>query len=134
MGLLIETSSHVALALATHPLFAAAVMTAFGAHAVVWGTTSMTVRQRAVPERLLGRVTSVYLLGGVGALAIGTVIGGAVAQRWGVIAPFWFAAVGAAITTALIWRSIANVASVAEAADEPPAPPAEAGPVRTTAG
>lgn len=133
VGLLIETSTHAALALTTHVAVAAAVMTLFGAHAVVWGTTSTTVRQRAVPERLLGRVTSVYMLGSVGAIVVGTAIGGGVAQRWGILAPFWFAAAGAAVTTALIWRSLTLVAHAADVGDAD-SPPETAAPARSTGG
>ena len=66
-------------------------MTLFGIHAVVWGTTSTTVRQRAVPSAYLGRVTSVYMLLNVGGAAIGSILGGLIAQRLGISAPFWFA-------------------------------------------
>jgi hypothetical protein len=31
------------------------------------------------------------------------------AQRWGILAPFWFAGAGAAVTTLLVWRSISHV-------------------------
>ena len=114
VGLLIETATHLVLGLTTEALVAAAVMALFGAHAVVWGTTSTTVRQRAVPDALLGRVTSVYMLGSIGALAVGTLIGGALAQQFGILAPFWFAFAGSAVTTALVWRSLTNVAHAAE--------------------
>jgi predicted MFS family arabinose efflux permease len=130
VGLVIETLTHLSLALTSTAWVAAAVMTIFGAHAVIWGTTSTTVRQRAVPERLLGRVTSVYMLGSIGAIAIGTLIGGGLAQRWGILAPFWFAFVGSAITTALIWRSLTYVAHAADIPDDdPPPPPPAAWPV-----
>jgi MFS family permease len=66
VGLLIETLTHLALALTRSQWVALVVMAVFGAHAFVWGTTSTTVRQRAVPDHLLGRVTSVYLIGVVG--------------------------------------------------------------------
>ena len=131
-GLCVETLTHVALAATANTAFAAAVMVAFGVHATVWGTTASTIRQRAVPDRLQGRVTSVYLLGGVGALAVGAALGGVIAQRWGVVAPFWFAAVGAAITTAWIWPSLANVAAAGEVGDEEP--PSTMPPGRSAAG
>lgn len=124
VGLIIETLTHLVLALTTSPVLAAIVLFVFGIHAVVWGTTSTTIRQRAVPAALLGRVTSVYMIGVYGPLALGTLIGGALAQRGGVTAPLWFAFVGAAITTALMWRSIANVAHAGEPRDdEPPSTP-----------
>ena len=118
VGLLIETSTHLALALTTTPAVAATVLALFGAHAVVWGTTSTTVRQRAVPGELLGRVTSVYMLGSVGALALGTLIGGVIAQRFGILAAFYFAFGGSAVTTALVWKSLDNVAHAAEIGPE----------------
>jgi len=113
-GLILETFTHLVLALTSSSFVAGAVMLTFGAHAIVWGTTSTTVRQRTVPDALLGRVTSVYLIGGVGALALGALIGGTIAQRWGVLAPFWFAFVGSAAILLLTWRSIAHVTHAAE--------------------
>jgi MFS family permease len=114
IGLVIETLTHLGLALTREPWLAAAIMVVFGVHAVVWGTTSTTVRQRAVPSRLLGRVTSVYLLGGVGGLALGSLLGGAIAQRWGVVAPYWFGFIGSALLTVVMWRSFLNIAHAAE--------------------
>ena len=124
IGLTIETLTHLGLALTTSALAASVILFVFGIHAVVWGTTSATIRQRAVPPALLGRVQSVSMIGVFGPLALGTALGGAIAQRWGVTAPFWFAFVGAALTTALMWTSIAYVAD-AGASDEdgPPAQP-----------
>ena len=60
---------------------ALATLVVFGAHAFVWGTTSTVVRQRAVPDALLGRVGGVYRVAIVGGLVIGTPIGGLLAQR-----------------------------------------------------
>lgn len=114
IGLVLETFTHLILALTRSPFVAGIVMVVFGAHAVIWGTTSTTVRQRSVPPSLLGRVTSVYLIGGLGALALGSLLGGAIAQRWGVIAPFWFAFVGSAVILLVVWRSIAHVTQEAE--------------------
>lgn len=119
VGLAIETLTHLTLALTTSPFLAGAVMLIFGAHAIVWGTTSTTIRQRAVPEPLLGRVTSVYLLGSTGALSLGTLIGGAIAQRWGITAPFWFAFVGSALILLLLWRSISYVVQAADLEEAP---------------
>jgi MFS family permease len=110
VGLLLETVTHLVLALTTSAIVAGGMMTVFGIHAVVWGTTSTTVRQRAVPGALLGRVTSVYMLGNVGGSALGVVIGGLIAQRFGVTAPFWFAFFGSAILLALIWRTLDDIA------------------------
>jgi predicted MFS family arabinose efflux permease len=113
-GLIIETLTHLALALTRWVWFALIVFTIFGAHAFIWGTTSTTVRQRAVPAEFQGRVGSVYLTGMVGGIVIGSAIGGLVASAWGVTAPIWFAFAGSAIILALIWRSLLQIAHADE--------------------
>jgi MFS family permease len=109
-GLIIETLTHLVLALNTLPWVAMVVMFVFGAHAFVWGTTSVTVRQRAVPTHVQGRVSSVYMIGVTGGIVVGALIGGVIAGRWGITAPFWFAFVGSAIFLALIWRQLVHIA------------------------
>ncbi|HEX8581503.1 MAG TPA: MFS transporter, partial [Acidimicrobiales bacterium] len=63
VGLVLETLTHLALALTTTAWVGMAVMVVFGAHAFVWSTTSRTVRMRAAPLGLQGRVGSVYSMG-----------------------------------------------------------------------
>jgi predicted MFS family arabinose efflux permease len=86
----------------------------FGAHAFIWGTTAITIRQRAVPNELQGRVGSVNLIGIFGGLVLGAAIGGALAQRWGVTAPFWFAFVGSAVFVCVIWGQLRHIAHTDE--------------------
>ncbi len=117
VGLLLETVTHLVLATTTSPVVAAATMLLFGIHALVWGTTSTTVRQRAVPSPLLGRVTSVYMLGSIGGLMVGSVVGGGLAQAFGITAPFWFGFVGSGVLVAVIWRTLDDIAH-APAADD----------------
>jgi MFS family permease len=115
VGLIVETLTHLALALTTTAWVALLVFFVFGAHAFVWGTTSITVRQRAVPMELQGRVGSVNLVGVFGGLVVGAAIGGLLAQHFGVTAPFWFAFVGSALFLVLIWGQLRNVAHNDEA-------------------
>jgi MFS family permease len=110
IGLIIETLTHLGLALTTSPWVALPIFFVFGAHAFIWGTTSMTVRQRAVPRELQGRVSSVNTIGVFGGLVIGSVIGGALAQRFGITAPFWFAFAGSALFVCVIWRQLSHIA------------------------
>ncbi|GAB4082171.1 MFS transporter [Modestobacter muralis] len=114
IGLVIETLTHLVLALTTSPWIALPVFFVFGAHAFVWGTTSIAVRQRAVPLALQGRVGSVNQVGVFGGLVVGSAIGGVLAQHAGVTAPFWFAFAGSAVFVALIWRSLRHVAHADE--------------------
>ena len=115
IGLIVETLTHLGLAVASVPWVAMVIFFVFGAHAFVWGTTSITVRQRAVPTELQGRVGSVNTVGTFGGLVIGSALGGALAQSIGVTAPFWFAFVGSAIFVVLIWRELRHIAHADEA-------------------
>jgi predicted MFS family arabinose efflux permease len=80
----------------------------------VWGTTSTSIRQRAVPHELQGRVSSVYLIGVQGGIVIGSAIGGVIADAFGVTGPFWFAFAGSALLVLLLWRQLVHVAHVDE--------------------
>ena len=113
-GLIIETLTHLALALTRTAWFALTVFVIFGAHASIWPTTSTSVRQRAVSAEFQGRVASVYLTSVVGGMVIGSALGGLVASAWGITAPFWFAFAGSAIILALIWRSLLQIAHTDE--------------------
>jgi predicted MFS family arabinose efflux permease len=79
-----------------------------------------TVRQRAVPSWLLGRVTSIHMLANRGGLVIGALLGGLLALQLGLTAPFWFGFVGSGIVLALIWRTLGDSAHtpIAEPDDE----------------
>jgi MFS family permease len=115
VGLLIETGTHLVLALTTSSAVALATMVVFGAHAFVWGTTSTVVRQRAVPDELLGRVGGVYRVAIVGGMVIGTPIGGLLAKTFGITAPFWFGFVGSALLVAILWRQFEHIVLAGEA-------------------
>ncbi len=110
VGLLIETFTHLSLALTTSPTVALATLVVFGAHAFVWGTTSTVIRQRAVPDAVLGRVGGVYRVAIVGGLVIGTPLGGLLARTFGITAPFWFGFVGSALLVAILWRQFDRIA------------------------
>src|SRR5262249_18050292 len=121
VGLVIETFTHLALAVTTSPRVAVPIFFVFGAHAFIWGTTSLTVRQRAVPSHLQGRVTSMNTISSFGGLVVGSAIGGLLATRYGVTAPFWFAFAGSALFVVLLWREFTHIA---HADDQPPVPAA----------
>ena len=114
VGLLIETFTHLTLALTMSAGVALVTMVVFGAHATVWNTTSTVVRQRAVPDELLGRVTGVYTVGVIGGIVIGTPIGGLLARAFGITAPFWFGFIGSAILVVLLWRQFDNIVHASE--------------------
>ena len=115
VGLSIEALTHLVLAITTSSVVALGMLVVFGAHAFVWGTISSTVRQRAVPNELLGRVGGVYRVALMGGLVIGTPIGGLLARSYGITAPFWFGFIGSALLVIVLWREFANIAHAGEA-------------------
>lgn len=58
----------------------------------VWGVATSSFRQRVVPTGLLGRVSSAQTLVTWGVQPVGALLGGLVADGFGLLAP-WYAAV-----------------------------------------
>jgi predicted MFS family arabinose efflux permease len=117
--LTLEVLLHLALANTRHEWLALVLMFVFGSYAFVWGSVSNAVRMRATPMAYQGRVSSVYFFGLTSGLLVGQFLGGLIATRWGVAAPFWFAFVGAGVTLLLVWRQLGHIAHAD--ADEPDA-------------
>ncbi|WP_405432950.1 MFS transporter [Micromonospora sp. NBC_00617] len=111
-GLLVEVVTHVSLAITTTPWTAAVVLVVFSIHAMVWGITVTSARQRVVPPHLRGRVGSVYALLDLGGAALGSILGGLVASAWEITTPFWVAAVAMATITVVAWRPLREAGAV----------------------
>jgi predicted MFS family arabinose efflux permease len=116
-GLIVETLTHLGLALTRTAWVALVIFVFFGAHAFIWGTTSITIRQRAVPLDLQGRVGSVNLVGVYGGLVLGSTVGGLLARTHGLAAPFWFAFIGSAVFVLVIWRQLSHISHADELPD-----------------
>ena len=114
VGLVIETFTHLVLALTTSSAVALATLVVFGIHAFIWGTISTVVRQRAVPDAVLGRVGGVYRVAIVGGMVVGTPLGGLLARTFGITAPFWFGFVGSALLVAILWRQFDHIVHAGE--------------------
>lgn len=127
LGLLVEVALHGTLAVTRTPVVAGVMIVVFGVHTVVWGVVVTTLRQRAVPSGMFGRVVGVYALIDVGGAALGTVVGGVVAQAYGVVAVFWAAAAAMVLVAVGAWRPLgiasatfaASAASAATSARRP---------------
>jgi len=109
--LTLEVLMHLAFALTTSGVVAFVIMFVFGTYAFVWGTISTTVRQRLVPMHLQGRMAAVNMVGVFGGMVVGQLLGGVIAQVWGLTAPWWFAFAGSALTLVVVWRSISHIAA-----------------------
>jgi predicted MFS family arabinose efflux permease len=105
-GLLVEVALHATLALTRTPWLAAAMIVVFSVHAAVWGNVVTTLRQRSIPGMLYGRVAGVYSLLDLGGAALGSLLGGAVAQAYGITATFGTAAAAMALIMVLAWRAL----------------------------
>lgn len=116
LALLCEVLFHLLMAVTTSPWAVYPLMFFFGAYAFVWGTLSNAVRMRAVPTEFQGRVGSVYMVCVMGGMLLGSFLGGLIAQEGGIVAPWWFAFVGSALTLALVWRELGHIAHADEQA------------------
>lgn len=114
VGLIIETTTHLVLALTRSAWVGCLTIGILGVHAVVWSTVTTALRQRVVPDQLRGRVNSVYYFFSAGGFAIGALQGGFVARGFGITAPFWFAFVVMVVFTACAWRLFSRSALDAE--------------------
>jgi len=94
-GLCTEAACQLALALTRSPWIAGATLVVFGAHAMVWGTVTVSLR---------GRVNSVSFLFDLGGAALGTLLGGGLAAALGITAPFWLASGAVTVLTVVAWR------------------------------
>ena len=107
-GLIIEAIIDISFAANHSPWLAGLIYAIFGMHSVVWGVITTSLRQRATPHHLLGRVNSVYSIFSKGGLAVGALLGGMIAHIYGIAAPFWFAGVTMVVWAGIIWTRLAD--------------------------
>ena len=109
------------IGLTSSPIVVGIVFAMEGVITVVWNVITVSMRQSIIPDRLLGRVNSVYRLLGWGMMPIGAALGGFLASTFGLRAPY-FAAVGVlgvmtlAVTPVINNRTIAAARAEAEEA------------------
>lgn len=75
-SLALATLTLAGLALTTRPLIAAVLLALYILHAVVWSICAISLRQRLVPDELLGRVGGATRVLGLLGLAAGSALGG----------------------------------------------------------
>ncbi len=94
-------SAGVVGALARDVYVMGACMAASAFSATVWNVATVSMRQRIIPDRIRGRVNSVYRLAGWGSMPVGAAIGGVIATNYGLRAP-WFVAAALRIGVATV--------------------------------
>jgi MFS family permease len=118
IGLLIEAGLHLTLAISRSAYIVGFALFAFGVHAALWTIVGNSLRQRLTPPEMLGRVGSTSLFIAAGGNCVGAVLGGVIAARFGITAPYWVGFVVAVIVSATTWR-VFNRSTVAQAYAEP---------------
>jgi MFS family permease len=104
VGLLIETAFHLTLAVSSNPIVVGVAFAVFGVHAALWTIVTGSLLQRLTPAAMMGRAGSTYLFLATAGNAFGALLGGVVAARFGLTAPYWIGFVVAAAVTAATWR------------------------------
>ena len=113
------TATMLGIALTSNPFVVGTMLALEGFVAVVWNVITVSMRQSIIPDRLLGRVNSVYRLFGWGSMPIGAALGGFLGTAFGLRAPY-FVAAGVLLvmtlfaTRLLTDRAIADARATAE--------------------
>ena len=100
---------------AVSPTIPVAVLTGIGfsVAGVMWNVITVSLRQRIIPDELLGRVNSGYRLLGWGTIPLGAALGGFVGEVLGLRAVFWVAGVGQLALLAPLLRVVSDDAIAA---------------------
>jgi predicted MFS family arabinose efflux permease len=114
IGLLIEAGLHLVFATSRSAYLVGFMMFAFGIHSALWTIVGTSLRQRLTPPHLMGRVASTTLFIAAGGNCAGAMLGGVIANAFGLTAPYWVAFAMAVIVSATTWR-VFSPATIAEA-------------------
>ncbi len=77
LAVVVPIGGFLAIAATSSAVVAAVASSVTAFTAVAWNVVTVSLRQRLIPDRLLGRVNSVYRFFGWGMMPIGTLLGGA---------------------------------------------------------
>jgi MFS family permease len=121
-------AGNIALASSTDALVVGAILALNGGFVGAFNVVYQSLRQRIVPDRILGRLVATFRMLGWGALPVGAFLGGLVGEGFGLRAVFWAAAV---LTLALLPARLlitdrriadAEAEALAQRATSPPEP------------
>ncbi len=90
-----------------------ACFAAAGCAGAVWNVLTVSLRQTVIPGPLLGRVNSVYRLVAYGTMPVGALLGGTIASRAGLTAPFLMAGTLILATTPIVIATVTPAALLA---------------------
>jgi MFS family permease len=115
-SVLVMAASFAVPAFTPSPLVIGPVYVLAGVFLVVWNVITVSLRQRIVPDRLLGRVNAGYRLFAWGTQPIGSLLGGVVGELFGLQAVFLLG--GVLGLSLLLARLVINESAIADAEAE----------------
>jgi MFS family permease len=121
--LAVQAAGQLATGLAPSVPMLAASSALAGATSGMWNVATISLRQRIVPDALLGRVTSAYRLVAFAAMPVGAALGGLLARAYGLASPFTVAGVLLAGCTVAALRWLPPSAIAAAEASAPATAP-----------
>jgi MFS family permease len=92
-----------------------------GAIGIAWNVVTVSLRQRIVPDALLGRVNATYRLLAWGTMPVGAALGGLVGETLGIAAVLWI--FGLLQITLVLGRLVVTEEAIAQAEAESAPPP-----------
>jgi MFS family permease len=102
------------IAFTSSPVIVGVMFAVEGFSTIVWNVITVSMRQSIIPDRLLGRVNSVYRLLGWGSMPLGAALGGFLAEAFGLRAPY-FVMAGVLAVMAVVALPIVNNRTIAAA-------------------
>jgi MFS family permease len=115
IAVLVGGLAFIALGVVGNALIAAVLFAISSWSVLVWNVLTMSLRQQLIPEALFGRVQGAWRTLVWGAMPVGALIGGLVAARFGLGAPFVVAGIGHMVILVLGWRVLARAEAEAGA-------------------
>jgi MFS family permease len=109
----------LAAPLATEPWAVGLLFFVTGIGFMGWNVVTVSLRQRIVPERLLGRLNASYRLVAWGTMPIGAALGGVLAEAFGLRSVFLVTGLGTLTLVALLPQLTNAKLDAAEAEAEP---------------
>ncbi|AVW93362.1 MFS transporter [Celeribacter baekdonensis] len=114
LALLASAPIFLVIAIAPGPVSLGLTLAVFEFFGLIWNTVSVSYRQRAIPDVLLGRVNSLYRLFAWGMMPIGLVLSGLIARgaqsvvdrETAVLMPMLVAALGAFSLAFVGWKAL----------------------------
>jgi MFS family permease len=100
--------------LLSSPWLVGVVFVGAGFSTVVWNIITVSLRQSIIPDEILGRVNSAYRFVGWGVIPLGALLGGVLADVFGLRAPFIVGGAGM-IVLAVLMAPIVNTRTILEA-------------------